>query len=70
MNTKEQYIIEYLNCKKEFQKDSVEFKGIQAYEEAVTWGKKNLENFHLDMIKVVYLGQNLNSPNNAISNER
>ncbi len=50
---KEQYIIEYLNCKKDFQKDSVQFKGMQAYEEAVTWGKKNLENFHLDIIKVV-----------------
>jgi hypothetical protein len=53
MNMKEHYIIEYLNCKKDFQKDSVQFKGTQAYEEAVTWGKKNLENFHLDMIKVV-----------------
>ena len=52
---KEQYIIEYLNCKKDFQKDSVEFKGTHAYEEAVTWGKKNLENFHMDMIQVVYL---------------
>lgn len=57
---KEHYIIEYLNCKKNFQKDSVQFKGTQAYEEAVTWGKKNLENFHLDMIKVVYLHE---SPN-------
>jgi hypothetical protein len=55
---KEQYIIEYLNCKKDFQKDSVQFKGTHAYEEAVTWGKKNLENFHLDMIKVVYPDQN------------
>jgi hypothetical protein len=54
INMKEQYIIEYLNCKKDFQKDSVQFKGSHAYEEAITWGKKNLENFHLDMIKVVY----------------
>lgn len=58
---KEQYIIEYLNCKKNFQKDSVQFKGIQAYEEAVLWGKKNLENFHVDMIKVVYPNENINS---------
>ena len=50
---KEHNIIEYLNCKKDFQKDSVQFKGPQAYEEAVTWGKKNLDNFHLDMIKIV-----------------
>jgi hypothetical protein len=61
MNMKEQYIIEYMNCKKDFQKDSVQFKGIQAYEEAVTWGKKNLENFHLDMIKVVCLDNNTNT---------
>jgi hypothetical protein len=58
---KEQYIIEFLNCKKDFQRDSVQFKGIQAYEEAVTWGKKNLENFHLDMIKVVYSDDNTNT---------
>ena len=55
---KEHYIIEYLNCKKNFQKDSVQFQGKQAYEEAVTWGKKNLENFHLDMIKVVNSHEN------------
>ena len=58
---KEHYIIEYLNCKKNFQKDSVQFKGTQAYEEAVTWGKENLENFHLDMIKVVCLDNNTNT---------
>ena len=58
---KEHYIIEYLNCKKDFQKDSVQFKGPQAYVEAVTWGRNNLENFHLDMIKVVYLDDNTNT---------
>ena len=55
---KEHYIIEYLNCKKDFQKDSVQFKGTHAYEEAVTWGKKNLENFNIDIIKVVNLNDN------------
>ena len=69
MNMKEHYIIEYLNCKKNFQKDSVQFKGPQAYEEAVLWGKKNLENFHLDMIKVVYVGHHLTSSNNATNNK-
>jgi hypothetical protein len=63
MNMKEHYIIEYLNCKKSFQKDSVQFKGTHAYEEAVTWGKKNLDNFQLDMIKVVYLDNYLNNSN-------
>lgn len=52
---KEHYIIEYLNCKKNFQKDSVQFQGPHAYEDAVKWGMKNLENFNMDMIKVVYL---------------
>lgn len=60
---KEQYIIEYLNCKKNFQKDCVQFKGMQAYEEALTWGKMNLENFHMDMIKVVCLDHHLNNSN-------
>ena len=55
---KEHYIIEYLNCKKNFQKDSVQFKGTHAYEEAVTWGKKNLDNFNMDMIQLVYLNEN------------
>lgn len=53
----EQYIIEYLNSKKNFQKDSVQFHGIRAYEKAVAWGQVNLENFNLDMIRVVYLNK-------------
>ena len=69
MNMKEHYIIEFLNCKKDFQKDSVQFQGMQAYEEAVLWGKKNLENFHLDMIQIVQLDNYLNSSNNLNSNE-
>ncbi|HQT24024.1 hypothetical protein [Daejeonella sp.] len=48
----EKYIIEYLNCKKNFQKDSVQFQGPSAYEKALAWGKENLENFNLDMIKI------------------
>lgn len=50
---KQYYIIEYLNCKKDFQEDSVQFKGPQAYEKALTWGKKNLDNFNVDMIRAV-----------------
>jgi hypothetical protein len=41
----------------------VQFKGMQAYDQAIQWGKKNLENFHLDMIKVVYLDHHLSSSN-------
>ncbi len=48
---KEHYIIEYLNCKKDFQKDSVQFQYMHNYEEAVTWGKKNLDNFQRDHLK-------------------
>ena len=65
---KEQYIIEYLNCKKDFQKDAVQFQGPQAFEEAVTWGKKNLDNFQLDMIKVVCLNHHLKNSKNKNCN--
>jgi hypothetical protein len=41
MKMKEHYIIEYLNCKKNFQKNSVQFQGTDAYEQAIEWGKKN-----------------------------
>ncbi len=51
----EQYIIDYLNCRKNFQKDSVQFQGPCAYQKAVAWGKENLENFNSDMIRVAYL---------------
>lgn len=56
----ESYIIEYLDCKKNFQKDFVQFLGPNAYEEAIIWGKENLENFNLDMVKVVYLNHHSN----------
>ena len=61
---KEEYIIEYLNSKKNFQKNSVQFKGPSAYEKAVAWGKENLENFNLDMIRVVPLDKHSNSSDN------
>ena len=43
--------IEYLNASQNFQKDIVYFEGANAYEDAVEWGKANLDNFNLDMIK-------------------
>ena len=43
--------IEYLNASQNFQKDIVYFEGVNAYEDAIAWGKTNLENFNLDMIK-------------------
>ena len=43
--------IEYLNKAKKFAKDRKEFKGQNAYNEAVSWGRKNIGNFNLDMVK-------------------
>jgi len=43
--------IEYLNASQNFQKDIVYFEGATAHEDALAWGKANLNNFNLDMIK-------------------
>lgn len=43
--------IEFLNKAKNFTKDSVEFTGKNAYSEAVAWGRTNIENFNLYMLK-------------------
>jgi hypothetical protein len=43
--------IEYFNKAKKFAKDRKEFKGQNAYNEAVSWGRKNIGNFNLDMVK-------------------
>jgi hypothetical protein len=40
--------IEFLNCKKNFKLDRVEFED---YEKAREWAKSNLEKFDSDMIK-------------------
>ena len=45
--------IEYLNASKNFQRDIIYFEGENTYEDAVTWGQANLENFIQDMIKYV-----------------
>ena len=45
--------IEYLNASQNFQKAIVYFEGTTAYEDAIVWGKTNLENFNLDMIKYI-----------------
>jgi ppGpp synthetase/RelA/SpoT-type nucleotidyltranferase len=48
---KETYYIEFLNKKKGFQKDVIEF---DSYEEAVKWAKDNFERFDYDMIRQRY----------------
>lgn len=45
----EEFYIEFLNKKKGFKKDKVYFS---SYEEAIDWGRKNLETFSPDMIKI------------------
>jgi hypothetical protein len=45
--------IEYLKASQNFQKHIVYFEGTTAYEDAIVWGKTNLENFNLDMIKYI-----------------
>ena len=45
------YYIEYLNKNKGFKKDKIEFDN---YEKALDYGKKNLDNFKNDMIKIEF----------------
>ena len=51
-DTRELYI-EFLNKDKNFQKDTVSFKGNKAWKDAIVWGKSNLENFDEDMIRTL-----------------
>ena len=43
--------IEFLNAKKGFSKDKKYFRGETAYNDAVKWGRKNIGNFNMDMVK-------------------
>ena len=45
------YYIEYLNKDKGFKKDKVEFTD---YEKAINYGKKNIDNFKMDMIRIQF----------------
>jgi hypothetical protein len=45
------YFIEFLNKKKGFSRDKKEFA---SYEDAIKWGRKNLENFNSDMVRMEY----------------
>lgn len=55
-NIEEDVYILYLNKDKNFQQDKKEFKGVNAYEDAVSWGQDNLDNFNHDMIKYSFSG--------------
>ena len=43
------YIL-FLNSKNNFKKEQKNFYGSNAFNEAIEWGRKNLENFIIDMI--------------------
>lgn len=43
--------IDFLNSKNGFKEERKWFSGPNAFEDAVSWGKLNLENFHIDMVK-------------------
>ena len=45
--------IEYLNKDKKYTKDKKVFKGQHALKDAIAWGKQNLSNFNIDMVKYV-----------------
>jgi hypothetical protein len=49
------YYIDFLNKDKGFKVDRVTFTGYEAYEDCVRWGRENLENFNLDMVKLEFL---------------
>lgn len=48
----EKTYIDYLNKEKNFQQDRKVFHGDDAYDQAAQWGRMNLENFNIDMVKV------------------
>lgn len=50
----EMYYVEYYNKSKNFAKNKKTFKGNESQQvlnNAINWGRKNLENFNIDMIK-------------------
>jgi hypothetical protein len=48
------YYIVFLNKDKGFTVDKVYFTEQEAYEDCVNWGRENLENFNLDMVKIEF----------------
>jgi len=45
--------IEYLNKDKNYNIDTMYFSGENMWESAVDWGRNNIDNFTLDMIKYI-----------------
>ncbi|MCX8482559.1 MAG: hypothetical protein ORN50_03190 [Crocinitomicaceae bacterium] len=47
--------IEYLNKDKGFKVDKISFTGTNAHQDCVRWGRENLGNFNLDMVKIEFV---------------
>ena len=45
------YYIRYLSKKHNFRQMDKTFEGANAMQDAIKWGKSNLENFNLDMVQ-------------------
>lgn len=58
--------IDYLNKKKGFKQDRKTFKGKNAIQDAEKWGRKNLENYHPDMIHINFLADGGPIKNNPL----
>jgi predicted GNAT family acetyltransferase len=56
--------IDFMNKKKGFRKDRIEFKGRKAYDDAVKWGRENIDNFKIDMIKFENIDEDITLPVN------
>ncbi len=48
------HYISYLNKDNNFKQTDKEFKGKNSYQDAVKWGKENLPNFNIDMVRMKF----------------
>ena len=67
-NKEESFYIEFLNKNKNFQKDKKTFTGPNAFNDAKTWGKENLENFTIEMIQQNRVDESVLDYKNDIQN--
>jgi hypothetical protein len=51
MNRSYKYQIKFLNANKNY---SIDIKQFLSYEKAIKWGKKNIPNFNLNSINIIF----------------
>jgi hypothetical protein len=51
MNQSYKYQIKFLNANKNY---SIDIKQFLSYEKAIKWGKKNIPNFNLNSINIIF----------------